>query len=323
MKILRYLLECVLLGLAMVVLMPALLLVFVAAIIRRGRMRSSPPPAEVRVLGWPLWNTTLDEAVARVMQIRRDREGPKKIFFLNTDCFNIAQRSEDYRQSLAGADVLLGDGIGVKIAGFVTDQKVRENVNGTDLFPKLCAALEHEEHDDPRGIYLLGARPGVAQAVADWIRANHPCAKVAGYRDGYFDPEDSPNVAREIRESGAAVLLVAQGVPRQERWITENVEATGVDVAMGVGGLFDFYGDRIPRAPRWVRRLGFEWLYRLFREPRRMARRYLIGNGLFLLRVFRYGKSDPLARREGDGSTAPSPGPQPEPLKPLRRQRTM
>ena len=96
---------------------------------------------------------------------------------------------------------------------------------------------------------------------------------------------EEPEVIRGIRDSGADLLLVAMGAPRQDLWIQRHLAATGVKVAMGVGGLFDFYSGRIPRAPRWVREIGLEWLYRFSREPRRMWRRYFLGNPLFLARV--------------------------------------
>jgi len=110
---------------------------------------------------------------------------------------------------------------------------------------------------------------------------------VRGHRDGYFTPEELPSVLEAIRDSGAAVLLVAFGVPKQESWIRDHLKETGAKVAIGVGGLLDFYSGRIPRAPEWMREMGMEWLYRFWQEPRRMWRRYFIGNVVFLTRVFR------------------------------------
>jgi N-acetylglucosaminyldiphosphoundecaprenol N-acetyl-beta-D-mannosaminyltransferase len=88
-----------------------------------------------------------------------------------------------------------------------------------------------------------------------------------------------------IRRSGAAILMVAFGVPKQEKWIRDRLAETGVRLAMGVGGLFDFYSGRIPRAPVWIRELGMEWFYRFAQEPRRMWRRYFVGNFVFLVRA--------------------------------------
>jgi len=108
---------------------------------------------------------------------------------------------------------------------------------------------------------------------------------VSGCHDGFFSPQEETEVIRHIAHSGADLLLVALGVPRQDLWIAQHLRETGVTVAMGVEGLFDFYAGRIPRAPQWLREMGLEWLYRLYQEPGRMWRRYLLGNSIFLGRV--------------------------------------
>ena len=110
---------------------------------------------------------------------------------------------------------------------------------------------------------------------------------MSGCRDGYFSAAEEPEVVAGIARSGAAVLLVAFGAPRQDLWLHRNLAATGVKVAMGVGGLFDFYSGRIPRAPQWMREVGAEWLFRFYQEPRRMWRRYFVGNVVFLWHVVR------------------------------------
>ena len=137
------------------------------------------------------------------------------------------------------------------------------------------------------GLYLLGGRPGVAEGVRDWLAQEHPEVKVSGYHHGYFTSEEEPEVIGHIADSGAKLLLVALGAPRQDMWISENLERTGVRVAMGVGGLFDFYSGRTPRAPQWLREMGLEWLYRFGQEPGRMWKRYFVGNALFLIRVIK------------------------------------
>ena len=114
--------------------------------------------------------------------------------------------------------------------------------------------------------------------------------KIAGTRDGYFDPEEEKAVVDTINESGARILLVAFGAPRQEFWLECWRERLVPPVGMGVGGLFDFYSGRIPRAPVWMREIGLEWVFRLMQEPGRMWRRYIIGNPLFLFRVRQQAK---------------------------------
>ncbi|MDH5536877.1 MAG: WecB/TagA/CpsF family glycosyltransferase, partial [Betaproteobacteria bacterium] len=159
------------------------------------------------------------------------------------------------------------------------------------LFPRLCRMAA----DEGLSLYLLGARPGVAAAVAENARKRVPQLAIAGHRDGYWAEQDEQSVVSAIRASGADILLVAMGAPRQELWIAKNAPRLGVKVALGVGGLFDFYAGRVARAPLWLRELGLEWTYRLLQEPRRMWRRYVIGNPLFLWRAWRWARGERLA----------------------------
>jgi N-acetylglucosaminyldiphosphoundecaprenol N-acetyl-beta-D-mannosaminyltransferase len=125
----------------------------------------------------------------------------------------------------------------------------------------------------------------VTEGVRDWIAEHHPGTIVCGCNHGYFSPEEEADVIRRIADSGADVLLVAFGVPRQDVWISQHIRETGAKVAMGVGGLFDFYSGRTPRAPLWMREIGLEWFYRFYQEPGRMWKRYFVGNAVFLFRV--------------------------------------
>ena len=204
-----------------------------------------------------------------------------RIAFVNADCINIAARDGNYLTCLEQFDWVCADGIGMKLAGRVLGRPIRDNVNGTDFFPVLCAALEASGHS----LYLLGARPGVAERTAQWVRANYPRVRIAGWESGYFEAAREPDVIAAIRAAGPAVLLVAMGAPLQEKWLTAHLAACGATVGIGVGGLFDFYSGRIARAPRWLRALGGEWAYRLMQEPGRMWRRYLLGNFTFLARI--------------------------------------
>ncbi|MFN0085253.1 MAG: WecB/TagA/CpsF family glycosyltransferase [Blastocatellia bacterium] len=236
----------------------------------------------VRILGLRMRNLTMSEAVEEIVDRLGDSAG-SQVCFVNADCANIAHRDSEYRGVLNQARLSLADGIGLKIAGKLLGREIRQNVNGTDLFPQICAAIEKTGH----GLFLLGAKPGVADAVGAWIRERHPGVTISGIHHGYFTPEEEPEVLRRISESGAALLLVAFGAPGQDKWIHRHLSESGVRVAIGVGGLFDFYSGTIPRAPQWLREMGLEWLYRFWREPRRMWRRYFVGNALFLHRVMK------------------------------------
>jgi N-acetylglucosaminyldiphosphoundecaprenol N-acetyl-beta-D-mannosaminyltransferase len=239
-------------------------------------------PDVVTMLGVPIHNLTMDEAVATIQE-RLDRPTPSHVCFVNADCLNIASHDPGYHTVLVQADVVLPDGIGLKLAGKCLGQEIKQNVNGTDLFPRLCGALS----GTLKRLFLLGARPGIPEAVADWIAGHYPDVQVAGWHHGYFEPSEESRVLQQIARSKADVLLVALGAPRQDVWIRQHLYATGAKVAIGVGGLFDFYSGRMPRAPMWMREIGAEWMYRFYQEPGRMWKRYLIGNGRFLWRVLR------------------------------------
>ena len=245
-----------------------------------GGVSSAPP--ELKFLGVRIDNLTMGEAAAQIVGLTRSKV-PAQICFVNADCVNISFSDGKYKDTLSGARFVLADGIGVRVAGNIFNQHIRENINGTDMLPYLCAATE----EAGLSLYLLGGRPGVPEGAAAWMRERYPELRIAGLRHGYFSTDEEPEVIEGIAASCADILLVALGAPRQDKWISAHMHELGVKVGIGVGGLLDFYAGRIPRAPVWMRELGMEWLYRFWQEPRRMWRRYFIGNAIFLYRVIR------------------------------------
>ncbi|MCC6136323.1 MAG: WecB/TagA/CpsF family glycosyltransferase [Candidatus Contendobacter sp.] len=208
--------------------------------------------------------------------------------FVNPDCLNIAYTHDRYRTVLQQAARVLPDGIGLKIGCRMRGLGLAANVNGTDLFPRLCERAAR----DSFSLFLLGARPGIAELVAENMQARYPSLTIAGIQHGYFSPAEEVDLIARINASQAGVLLVAFGVPRQELWLAEHHDQLLPPVRMGVGGLFDFYSGRIPRAPLWLREIGLEWVWRLIQEPGRMWRRYLLGNPLFLYRVWKQARQE-------------------------------
>ena len=235
----------------------------------------------VRLLGIQIDNLTMAEASKQITTLTRESE-PVQVSFVNADCANIAYRDPQYQTILSKSRLVLADGIGVRLGAKFLRQNIRENINGTDMLPFLCAAAQ----EAGASLYLLGGRPGIPEATAKWIAERYPRLCIAGIQNGFFSIDEEDTIIDSIAASGASILLVAFGVPLQEKWIDANKDRFGAKVAIGVGGLFDFYSGRIPRAPIWMRELGIEWLYRFWREPRRMARRYFIGNIVFLFHIF-------------------------------------
>lgn len=247
-----------------------------------GGRSDAPPPPTIELFGITITNTTMDEAVEWVVHRATLRE-PTQMCYVNPDCLNIAYCHERYRETLFGATRVLPDGIGLHIACRLIGTSLAANVNGTDMFPKLCERLASTE----LSLFLLGARSGVAAEAGRKMQERFPGLRIAGARDGYFGEEEVPDVLAEIDASGADILLVGLGAPRQDLFIAEHAAVLPVPVRLGVGGLFDYYSGRIARAPIWVRELGLEWLWRVKQEPGRLWKRYFVGNPVFLARVLR------------------------------------
>lgn len=260
-------------------------------------MHCASHPASLTLGGIRLLNLALDEAVAAIQAALAARQ-PTRVAFVNADCSNIAARNAAYRADLDACDWVFIDGAGMRLAGRVLRQPVRANVNGTDLFPHLCASMA------ARGqrLFLLGAKPGVAAAAGAWAKARYPGLVLAGCQHGYYRAGDETALLAAIRASRADVLLVALGAPRQEAWIQRHLGACGATVAIGVGGLFDYYSGHIARAPHWMRRHGLEWLFRLYQEPSRLGRRYLLGNPRFLARLAGHWLAQAWRRRGPRGA---------------------
>ncbi len=247
------------------------------------------------ILNIKIDNFTMTDAVEAIVA-RLDHDEPGQVSFVNADCANIAYTDREYLKVLNNSWMTLADGIGMKLAGKFLKREIRQNVNGTDLFPRLCEAMS----GTGKGIFLLGARPGIPDCVREWVAEHYPGVNICGSRHGYFSKESEAELIKEIASSGAAILLVAFGAPRQDQWIRDHLAESRVKVAMGVGGLFDFYSGQTPRAPQWIRELGLEWLYRFGREPRRMWRRYFVGNFVFLFRVLKERLGPGRSRRPSD-----------------------
>lgn len=242
------------------------------------------------LLGLSVDEMSQTEAVETISGIWR-RGAKSRVFFVNAHCVNSAFAHPEYTQSLGQAEFVLPDGSGVLLASKILRLPIRHNLNGTDLTPLICQVAA----DEGRSVFLLGARPGVADQAAKCLVERFPGLRIAGVQHGYFAMEESAEIVARINAAQPDILLVALGVPMQEVWITEHFAELNAGVCLAVGALFDFLSNNVPRAPKLFRRLGVEWLFRLMREPRRLWRRYLIGNVTFLSRVFAARAGLPVA----------------------------
>lgn len=200
--------------------------------------------------------------------------------WLNANNSNITEENADYRAALQDF-LVLPDGVGVDIASKVAyGSKFPANLNGTDFIPGL---LQHMKR--PLKVALLGGGPGVAADAAQLFKQQIPRHEYRVISDGFFKPADLNGILAQLKDFHPDILLVAMGVPRQELFIDKHITAEHCTVASAVGALFDLHTGRVQRAPQWVRKIQMEWAHRLLQEPRRLAKRYLIGNPVFLCRV--------------------------------------
>ncbi len=235
----------------------------------------------VNIFGLTVCNESMDDAIQRAVHAARSKLR-QIVFFINAHCINIAVSDPAYLQTLLVADQIYADGVGMRFAIALCGERLADNVNGTDLFPRLCETAAREGV----GMAMLGAKPGVAGQCARNMQNRLPGLQFPFVHDGYFKPEDEASLINHINESGAGILLVALGVPSQELWIARNAHRIRTPVILAVGGLFDFYSGLRRRAPWLLRQCGLEWSFRLAQEPRRLFRRYILGNPLFLMRTF-------------------------------------
>ncbi len=201
--------------------------------------------------------------------------------FMNAHCCNVRAHDYSYRDAIARSDHLLPDGIGIDIAASLSGEQLEANLNGTDLLPVLLEKAARMG----KSVFLFGGSPGTASQAGAKLVEMIPDLMIAGTRDGYAEASNDDAVLDHINASGADIVLVALGVPKQELWIDRNASRLKADLLMGVGAAFDFLAGNVSRAPKLVRKMRMEWVWRLAMEPRRLASRYLLGNFTFLTRA--------------------------------------
>lgn len=217
------------------------------------------------VLGVAFDDVTLEEAVDRGMALL-DEEGPHLVATPNPEIVQIAEKDPEFAKILADASLVLADGVGVIHAAKILGRPLKGRVPGIEFASALMARMA----GTGRRLYLLGAKPGVAEMAAANLQAKYPGLVICGTHDGYFK-EDGP-VAQAIRDSGAEAVFVCLGAPKQEKWIAANGAATGAKLLVGLGGSLDVFAGTVKRAPEAFQKLGMEWFYRLCTQPSRIGR---------------------------------------------------
>lgn len=230
----------------------------------------------------PILNTyidalTMEETISEVEKIIA-RGVPTQHVVINANKVNLMNEDPELKRIVNECPLINADGISILWAAKVLGLPIKERVTGIDLFLNLVKVASEKGYK----IYLFGAKEEVVRKVKRVFEEEYPTLQIVGYRNGYFTEEDEPEIVKNMAESGADMMFVAFSSPKKEYWINKYINQLNIPFVMGVGGSFDVVAGVTERAPKWVQIRGFEWLYRLVQEPRRMWRRYVIGNAQFI-----------------------------------------
>jgi N-acetylglucosaminyldiphosphoundecaprenol N-acetyl-beta-D-mannosaminyltransferase len=235
------------------------------------------------LLGVEFDAVTLDQAAKRCVDICRQSNNSHVVMTINASHLCMMRRDAELAQACSAADMTVADGMPVVWAIRASGQHMPERVSGIDLMKVLLRGAA----SNGLCVYFLGARQEVVEKLALVCEARFPELKIAGFRNGYFGPDEHEAIVDEIRASGAHILFIGLPSPFKEVWSERYRDQLQVPVILGVGGSFDVLAGFIKRAPRLFQSLGLEWFWRLMMEPRKLWRRYLSTNSEFIWRALR------------------------------------
>lgn len=237
---------------------------------------------KVNLLGINIDDCTLNELLESVSGFIDGGER-RSIMYANIHVINTAICNKGLAAYLSKADIIYCDGDGVRLGAKILGSYLPERMTGADWIYELCRLADTKSYS----IYLLGGSQGVAEAVCRILSEKYKGLNIAGTHHGYFDfkGDDNSKLIREINKLSPDILLVGFGTPLQEEWIYANRDSLNIPVVWSVGALMDFVSGTAKRAPQFMLNNHLEWLFRLYQEPKRMWRRYVMGNILFMGRI--------------------------------------
>jgi len=243
------------------------------------------------VLGCRVDAVTLDEALEVLSRFIASGK-PHHIVTLNAEMAYRALHDPEFRNIINRAGLVTPDGAGIVWAAHMLGSPVPERVAGIDLVQALAVRAAKEGWR----LFLYGGAPGVAEEAARRLKKRYPGLNILGTSHGYLSPKEEEELLQNLRKTPPDVLLVALGSPKQEYWIARHLAELGIPVAIGVGGSLDVLAGRTKRAPRFMQRLGLEWLYRVMREPRRVKR--ILALPKFMIAVLAEARKERRRRRK-------------------------
>jgi N-acetylglucosaminyldiphosphoundecaprenol N-acetyl-beta-D-mannosaminyltransferase len=235
-----------------------------------------------RLLGTEVHAATMEQ-VLELCRRAIDRRAPLSIGVVNAAKLVNMQGEPSLRDAVQSSDLVLADGMSVVWASRLLGRPLPERVAGIDLFERLLGLAEEAGYS----VYLLGAEPEVLEAAARVVRERHPRLRLAGSHHGYFSAAEEPALVETIAATRPDLLFVGMSSPKKEIFLSRWGERIGAPICHGVGGSIDVMAGKVRRAPGVWQKAGVEWLYRVLQEPRRLWRRYLVTNTMFLWMVLR------------------------------------
>jgi N-acetylglucosaminyldiphosphoundecaprenol N-acetyl-beta-D-mannosaminyltransferase len=248
------------------------------------------PAGRPVVCGCALDALTLDEAVATIDERIAGGERYEHVS-INAAKLVRLQHDELLRDAVRRCELATADGQAVVWAARLLGHRLPERVAGIDLMQALLGLAEQRHYR----VFVLGARPEALEEAVRRMRERFPGLRLVGWHHGYYAPAEEPRIVGRIRASSPDILFIAMETPAKEIFVAQHRERLGVRFVMGVGGSIDVLAGARRRAPRWMQRGGLEWLFRLLQDPRRLARRYVVGNTKFTLMVLREALRRPSA----------------------------
>lgn len=230
------------------------------------------------VLGVPITSITLSD-IPRLVISLIESGGKKTLFYVNAHTLNIAGIDKDYKKILEEASLVYSGGLGPVLASKILGQPLPGRAPTPDFIDEVLSACQKKKWS----VYLLGTKEEPLKLFIDSVKRKFPSLDICGSHHGYFTKHEENNIISEINLLKPAILIVGMGTPKQEKWIDDNSDRIDTKAFWAVGALFDVMAGVLPRAPKWMQTIGLEWLFRFFQEPRRLWKRYLIGNCTFIL----------------------------------------
>jgi len=231
----------------------------------------------IRVLDCPIDNLSLKETL-RVIEEFIKSGRPHQHVVINADKVLKIRQDKKLKQIVESCDLINADGQSIRWAARLLGISFKERITGMDLMEQLLKLSSQKGYS----VYFLGAKEEVVRKVVETSTNKYPSLKIAGWGDGYWESNEEKKVVQDIKRAQPEILFVAISSPKKEFFIRKYMDEIQVPFSMGVGGSFDVIAGLTKRAPLWMQKCGLEWLFRLYQEPRRLWRRYLIGNPIFL-----------------------------------------